>query len=216
LPYNLASPNGLIEPPDPKDPAAWYFRETAQILDISLKNVLNEVGTNIDHFVRWPGKALLLWNGCDRKAEEGKKQKYHKYPAHLKSLAKTASFKLDTRPNGPAIASFIAAGGDRPIRFGSSNRWSIHHLYSGKFPFPGRQTTKHASKSAVHFTQSAGLVAVHPIADSLVDEFPFFTWFLRLEAFSKFGYDPDSVFSVSQDEFGFCQEYSTQLIDIDT
>jgi len=47
------------------------------------------------------------------------------------------------------------------------------------------------------------LVAAHPVADALVDEFPFFTWFLRANAFLRFGYNPDAVFGKKQDEFGF-------------
>jgi len=118
-------------------------------------------------------------------------------------MAKTQCVVLDGRPNGPAIASFRLAGGKRPPRFGSSNSWSIHHLYSGKFPYPGYQETTHAAKSCLHFTQSAGLIAVHPIADAMVDEFPFFAWLLRGGAFLRFGYDPDGVFSSSRDDCGF-------------
>jgi hypothetical protein len=32
----------------------------------------------------------------------------------------------------------------------------------------------HAAKDCNHFTQSAGLIAAHLIADALSDEFPFF------------------------------------------
>jgi hypothetical protein len=46
-----------------------------------------------------------------------------------------------------------------------------------------------------HFTQSAGLVAIHPIADALADEFGVFAWRLRAEAFLRFGHDPEGVFS---------------------
>lgn len=112
-------------------------------------------------------------------------------------------FPLDTRMNGPAISAFLLAGGERPGRFGSSNAWSIHHLYSGKFPHPGKESALHAIKSGLHFTQSAGLIATHPIADALSDEFPFFSWRLRAEAFNRFGYDPDQVFSEDHDSLGF-------------
>lgn len=53
------------------------------------------------------------------------------------------------------------------------------------------------------FTQSAGLVAIHPIADALADEFAIFAWRLRAESFLRFGYDPEGVFSAVQDDFGF-------------
>jgi hypothetical protein len=165
----------------------------------------------LDGFLRWAERPLLLWRGCDRVPEPGKRQKYFSYPKPIKSLAISNGFRLDTRPNGPAIAAFLAAGGTRPDRFGSSNSWSIHHLYSGKFPYIGRDTTMHASKDGLHFTQSAGLVAAHPIADALVDEFPFFTWFLRALAFKRFGYDPDSAFGESS-ELGFAVGHSCEIV----
>ena len=215
MPYNLASPNGLIEPPDAENPLAWYLRETEQVANATVRNVIQEVGNNIENFVRWPKHALLLWTGCHRIPEVRGKQKYHRYPESIKSLARKSSVYLDTRPNGPAIASFSLAQGERPDRFGSSNKWSIHHVYSGKFPYPGRESTTHASKLAFHFTQSAGLVAVHPIADSLADEFPFFTWLLRLDAFVRFKYDPDGVFSPAQDELGFSDGHSCKVIEVE-
>src|ERR1041384_5357009 len=98
---------------------------------------------------------------------------------------------------------FYSRGGDRPKRFRSSNAWSIHHLYSGKFPYYGRESTTHAAKDGNHFTQSAGLVAVHPVADALSDEFPFFAWLLRAKAYIQFGYDPDRAFSSQVDDLGF-------------
>lgn len=110
---------------------------------------------------------------------------------------------LDARPNGPAIAAFLLAKGARPTRFGSSNAWSIHRRYSGNFPYRVGEATLHAQKACYHFTQSAGLVAAHPVADALVDEFPFFDWLLRAEAFRRFGYDPDHVFGVDHDAYGF-------------
>lgn len=64
----------------------------------------------------------------------------------------------------------------------------------GKFPYVDRDSTLHAVKDGAHFTQSAGLVATHPIVDQMCDEYPFFSWYLRAIAFKKFGYDPDGVF----------------------
>ena len=200
--YNLASPNGILEFCQLSDLMGWLYRELRQIPEKE-KSVLKCVASDIEFFVRWPQEALLLWPGCDRIPQPGKEHRYHSYPSRVRQLAKTAGVPLDTRPNGPAIASFQLAGGERPGRFGSSNRWSIHHLYSGKFPYCGRKRTMHAARSGSHFTQSAGLIAAHPIADALVDEYPFFTWFLRARAFRLFGYDPDGVFSSEQDGLGF-------------
>ncbi len=66
-----------------------------------------------------------------------------------------------------------------------------------------KRTSLHALKNGKHFTQSSGLVAVHPIAGALKDEYFYFAWLLRHEAFLKFNYDPDTVFSKKTDENGF-------------
>jgi hypothetical protein len=125
---------------------------------------------SLEAFVRWPAKALLLWDGCDRIAPEGERQRIHSFPEAIKRAAKAAEAPLDTRSNGPAIAEFLIAGGVRPKRFGSQNCWSVHHIYSGKFPYMGKSATLHSATSYRHFTQSAGVVAVHPIADGMYNE----------------------------------------------
>jgi hypothetical protein len=213
MPYNLASPNGIAEPVELADLNGWFTRELSQVPSSTERHVLERVAADLESFVRWAAEALLLWPDCDRVPPPGKKQKYFSYPAHIRQLAKTRRVVLDTRPNGPAIASFILAGGERPSRFGSSNAWSIHHLYSGKFPYYSRQSTTHAAKECAHFTQSAGLVAVHPVADAMVDEFPFFAWLLRAHAFRRFGYDPDGVFALEHDDLGFADGRPCRVIE---
>ena len=214
MPYNLGSPNGLLEPLDLANMARWFVRETLQIESEAVRHVLHHVAGHLDDFVRWPTRAMLLWDGCDRVAPEGQERRYHRYPESVRQLAKSRRINLDTRPNGPAIAAFQLAGGIRPERFGSSNAWSIHHVYSGKFPYIDRPTTTHASKDCKHFTQSAGLVATHPVADALCDEFPFFAWLLRAESFRRFGYDPDGAFSPSQDKMGFAEGRSCEVLPV--
>lgn len=213
MPYNLQSPNGIGENCDLKDLEGWFSREVSRIPSEPEKAVLTNVSENLGSFVRWAAEAILLWPGCNRVPESGRRQRYFSYPDHIKKLARAQSIVLDTRANGPAVASFLLAGGERPQRFGSSNAWSIHHLYSGKFPYRGNQETTHATKDCNHFTQSAGLVAVHPVADSLTDEFPFFTWLLRAKAFAKFGYDPDHVFSTEVDSYGFATGCTCRIVD---
>jgi hypothetical protein len=203
VPYNLSSPNGLLEPCKLDDLDGWFVKELSQVSSEPERAVLQSVEAKLSDFVRWADEAVLLWPGCDRIPEPGKKQKYFSYPEHLREMARAASVTLDTRANGPAIASFLLAGGQRPKRFGSSNAWSIHHLYSGKFPYYARESTMHAAKDCKHFTQSAGLVAVHPVADALSDEFPFFAWLLRAKVYIRFGYDPDHVFCSRVDSYGF-------------
>ncbi len=179
---------------------------------VSLRNVIIQVAENLDDFIRWPGRALLLWQGCDRVAPEGENRRYHVFPDEIKRAAKQQQFVLDRRPNGPAKAAFFFAGGERPERFGSTHAWTIHHLYSGKFPYIGRETTTHAIKQCNHFTQSAGIIAAHPVADSLCDEFPFFAWLLRAMAFKKFGYDPDGVFAKTRDGLGFAEGRNCEIV----
>jgi hypothetical protein len=210
--YNLDSPSGIAEPCDFTDLEGWLDRETFQLHGEHLRKVVKEVGRNVNEFVKWPSRALLLWQGCDRIVLEGQRQRYHAYPPQIKVLARERGLVLDGRANGPAIAAYLFAGGQRPERLGSSNAWSVHHLYSGKFPYLGRASTTHACKDCNHFTQSAGLVGVHPIADAMADEFPFFTWFLRAQAFMRFGYDPDGAFSSNRDPLGFVNGRSCEVL----
>lgn len=203
MPYNLSARCSLVEPIDLENLLDWYSRETEQITTESFRHVAHYVGTHWQDFVRFAARPLLLWQGCDRVKPEGQSQKYHSYPMEIKYAAKRCNIKLDTRPNGPARASFEFAEGERPERVGSTNDWTAHHLYSGKFPYIGQPDTIHAVKLGNHFTQSAGVITAHPIADALCDEYPFFAWLLRALSYRKFGYDPDGVFSKERDDLGF-------------
>jgi hypothetical protein len=46
----------------------------------------------------------------------------------------------------------------------------------------------------------------------MCDEFPFFAWLLRAQAFSRFSYDPDAVFTESPNEFGFAKGSGCEII----
>ncbi|HFL3236631.1 TPA: hypothetical protein ACG3KH_004064 [Clostridioides difficile] len=198
---NLISPTGIHNVCDFNDLEGWVNKEIGYIQNLNIRDVVQRICDSIDDFVAWPLRAELLWDGCDRNRPEGVKVKYHQYPDEIK---KKAPFPLDGRANGPAVASFLFAGGIRHPRYGSNNSWSVHHIYSGKFPYVVRENTLHAAYDGRHFTQSAGLVAIHPIADQLADEYPFFSWYLRALSFEQFNYDPDGVFSNAiHDEYGF-------------
>lgn len=67
-------------------------------------------------------------------------------------------------------------------------------------------------RTQTHFTQSAGLIAVHPVADALVDEFPFFAWLLRAKSYIRFGYDPDAAFTLRVNDFGFEINRSCRIV----
>ena len=111
-------------------------------------------------------------------------------PAELQMI-KAAGLRKDTRSNGPAVMAFGIAGGARPKRAVLTRGWNIHHVYDGKYPAPGHSGTLHAVKHGAYFTEAAGLVAVHPVADALADELPYFAWLLRYEAHTRFKFNPD-------------------------
>ena len=213
--FNLDSPTGIAshcDLDDLDDLDGWVAGELDSIDNPAIRAAVAVVSDNLAEFVKFPERAILLWYGCDRVPPDGKRQKYHRYPDEIRRLAKRRRITLDSRPNGPAIASFLIAGGQRPNRTGSSNAWSIHHLYSGKYPYFENDSTIHAQKHCAHFTQSAGLIATQPIADAICDEFPFFSWLLRAEAFRRFGYDPDAVFGDGHDQYGFTANSDCKVI----
>lgn len=206
--FNLESPNGLRQPVRLDALSAWFADECEAIPEADVRHVLMHVGGKLDVFTRWPSRALLLWPDFVRK-----KKQYPRYPEWIRVVAKAGGVKLDTRINGPAVAAFTIAGGARPKRYGSTNAWTIHHIYSGKFPHPGKTSTLRSAADGRHCTQSAGLVAIHPIADQLCDEYPAFAWLLRAEAFRRFGYDPDAVFFEGRhDKWGFVPGKTPKLL----
>jgi hypothetical protein len=203
LNYNTGSNNQLKYPIDDITNTDQWFEKEISDLPLDIRHIVKYTYDHLDKFCCWPKLPILLWEGCNRKPNEGEKQKYHCYPQVIKELAEEKQIYLDRRANGPAIASFEFAGGERHKRYGSKNKWSIHHIYSGKFPYQGRETTLHAKETGTHFTQSAGLIALHPILDSICDEIPAFSWVMRFRSWKKFGYDPDKVFSNNINIYGF-------------
>lgn len=186
----------------------WFLSEISQSIHGAEQTALMVIQESLDQFVSWPEKALLMWQGCTRR------EKYFSYPLAIKELARSNRIVLDGRTNGPAVSAYLLSGGKRPPRVGSRNAWSIHHLYSGKFPYVGRDITMRAAIEGNHFTQSAGLVAVHPIADAICDEYPAFSWLLRAKAYMTFGYDPEGVFSSNTSVLGFSLQKRSEVIQI--
>ena len=148
-----------------------------------------------EDFVRWPNRSYKFWQGVKRAKATGRKTTYT-YPSEQLKAITDAGLIPRAWTNDPAIYAFKIAGGERPLRSDGKWEWSVHHIYDGKFPaIPGGAST-HAVKDTDHFTEAAGLVAVHPIADALASEVPYFAWMLRFEAFCRFdGFDPDGVFA---------------------
>ena len=152
------------------------------------------VWLNPDQFIRWPKRAYCFWPGQVRANGTGRTPCYE-YSQEQLALISQAGLESRAWNNDPAIFAFKLAGGDRPQRADWKWEWTIHHIYDGKFEAqPGWQTT-HAVRHPAYFTEAAGLVALHPIADSLASEVALFAWLLRHEAFKRFGFDPDGVFN---------------------
>ena len=152
-----------------------------------VRPILNYIWDNRDLFIKWPQKQLLMMPGTIR-------QNYHQYDPVLLAQMKSAGVKPDSRSNGPAISAFSLAGGERPFRASNRKQWTIHHIYDGQFPISSASISVRAVTDGNYFTDSAGLVAIHPVADALADEIAYFAWLLRYEAYVRFGFDPDNVF----------------------
>lgn len=146
-------------------------------------SALLSILTDPEQFFQWPQLGALLWPGCVRTQNDGE----HIYPVELATHLTRLGLKPDTRTNGPAIVSFLAAGGKRP-NWGNEG-WPIHHIYDGTGGSP------HAASDENLFTHSAGLVAAHPVAHHLAHHSALLNWLLRREAFVRFGFDPMGVFS---------------------
>jgi len=205
---NLASPVSISSTIDIANVKAWYLKEISNLNNECYIELLKHIINNQEDYVRWTAmeSPILLWKGSTREL------KYHSYSINIKTLAKEKSITLDGRANGPAKAAFDFAGGIRPSRYGSTNTWYCNHIYSGKYPYLGKENTLHAVKDGNHFTQSCGIVALHPIANAAFDEYPEFAWYLRALAFLKYRYDPDSCFGKSN-EFGFIDGVVPKIID---
>jgi hypothetical protein len=150
-------------------------------------DIADHVWKRKNEFIRWPKRAFLFMPGVIR-------TRYHQFTEEQRRTLRDAAISPDRRSNGPAIMAYRLAGGERPVRVALGREWSIHHIYDGQFPWPGQLASIRAVIDGKLFTEAAGLVAIHPIADALADEVPYFAWLLRLEAFKQFGFDPDGVF----------------------
>jgi hypothetical protein len=164
-----------------------FIRSLRSSTDTRYLSIIDEVWKRPADFLRWPTRSYLFNPGTVR-------DPYHRYTEEQIAAIKATGVAQDRRSNGPAIMAFAIAGGQRPKRAAGNKQWTIHHIYDGKHPALGRACS-HAVKTGSLFSEAAGLVAAHPVADSLADEFSYFAWLLRQEAFMRFGFDPDGVFN---------------------
>ena len=151
-------------------------------------------------YFRWPKQKRNL---CEEHSlnwtrhEDGRRRDCYVYPEQLSVEITRRGFRVDRRNNGPAIVSFLLAGGERPLRpFPSRWGWTIHHIYDGQHPSFQNKEVPHAINDPKLFTDSRGLVAVHPFADYIAMHEPLLAWLLRWEASKRFpGFDPMGVFN---------------------
>jgi hypothetical protein len=86
-----------------------------------------------------------------------------------------------------AVAAFRYAGGNKPESPEGADCWRICHLYSSdEFIL---------AKQRYHFTQSANLVAVHPVVQHLMAQYPCIVKTMQQRVFETFMYDPRTWFS---------------------
>ena len=193
----------LMKPCNLLDMTGWAEAELASIREAPIRRIITEAVDNLESLVRWPRSAELFWDGCRKIAK-------HEFPEVLRKAIDAAGLSFRNWSNDPAIYAYRLADGERPNRV-VKHQWDVHHLYDGQFPYPGKLTTLVAVKSGRHFTQTAGLVAIHPVAHVIAGEYGLFAWRLRAESFLRFGYDPDGAFSVAQDEFGFAGKSCSRI-----
>jgi hypothetical protein len=145
----------------------------------------------------FPQCAVLLWSGCTRQSEP------YRFPAGLQAKWKgRRSGRLDYRmQNGPPNSAFTLGGGKKP------SGWELDHIYD--------EEPLWSVRKGLHFTQSAGLVAMPRHAHRRRHSDSMLSWLVRGIAFLKFGYDPLTAFSKgSHDKFGFivgksCEVFGT-------
>lgn len=149
-------------------------------------------------YFKWTKKEnnFVLSTEWTRKRDPYRDDLYDYSPEMIEKCQR-AGVQADGRSNGPAIVTYLVAGGSRPMREDPPTwGWSIHHIYDGKFPAPHqRGRVLNAVQVAGEFTNSRGLVAAHPVADFVAANSRLLAWLLRWEAFRRFKYDPDKIFS---------------------
>ena len=179
-----------------------FIEEMANENDYESVQIAKLVWSQREKFIRWPNRRHLFMPGVIRPVGTARKDCYTYSPKQISELIEAGVIRPKQKPrvwsNDPAIHSYLVAGGDRPTRSNSNWGWSIHHIYDGKFPAKSGVKPTHAAYHPDYFTEAAGLVAVHPVADALASHLPYFAWLLRFEAFCRFDrFDPDGIFATN-------------------
>ncbi len=187
LAENLDNPSRLQDAP------RWLKAMWRNRFDVGVQSAM-AIWRKRETYFRWPKEQRIISRSWVRHPD-GRRTNCYDYPAELAQEIVRAGLCINGRNDGPAITSFLLAGGERPRRpYPSTWGWSIHHVYDGRHPrFPDQQVPLAISDPQL-FTNSAGLVAAHPLADYVAAREPLLAWLLRWEAFLRFGFDPMGAF----------------------
>ena len=90
-----------------KDEMNWLEEMRGQVSPEVLP-VVDHVWNRRNSFIRWPARAGCWWPGCVR-------ERFHQYSSEQRETLSAARINVDPRSNGPAILSFLMAGGERPV-----------------------------------------------------------------------------------------------------
>jgi hypothetical protein len=178
-----------------QDAPPWLNAMWRNRFDVGIQSSI-AIWRQRETYFRWPKEQRIVSKEWVRH-RDGRKKDCYDYPLQLVDEINRAGLRIDRRNNGPAIISFLLAGGERPLRpFPSRWGWTIHHIYDGQHPRFKSEQVPHAINDPKLFTDSRGLVAVHPFADYIAMREPLLAWLLRWEAFRRFsGFDPMGVFN---------------------
>ena len=208
-------------PFDPNDPNAWinHITETPPFIRSLCKSLYHE-----SPLVRWPQRALLCQWGMTSQDRIGVIDEndpdwtLRNMPAPERMLPPgDAQYDALVRQEDPealapgarigwpfAAAAFKYTGGNVPQAEAGADAWRLLHLYAGAPAFDNGVEFD-AMPNPKHYTQSAGLVAVHPVVHLLMAQHPCIVHTLRARAFTKFNYDPANYFphEAPPDDCGF-------------
>lgn len=192
-----------------KNPRRWIAAQIAHDAPptVPIQNMLYRLCLELyegNRLVSFAYRSMLLWPRCTPG------ENLDDLPAEPKELALTcigpiglsayeekeliAALKergiscTEKYPVHPDRFAFAFARGQHP------NDWTFHHLYDGIVPFHGRKKTLDAQKHGRHFTETAGMVTVHPLVQELYDHCACIRRTLRARSFTQFKYDPDEYF----------------------
>jgi len=209
-----------IPPPppfDPNDPNAWLDHITG-----TLPPFIRSLCKSLYHerlLVRLPSRAVLCNYGMTSRGrvmvvdEDDPNRTHIEMPPQKRVLGDEEQAAYEAQvgqedPNalgpGPdrnwwawAVSAFRYAGGCKPESPQGADCWQIRHLYSLD-GFPLRE-------QKYHFTQSADLVAVHPVVQCLMEQYPCIAKTLQARVFCAFQYDPANQFASGRgpDNCGF-------------